>query len=162
MAAYWPSWRNGHPAPLQVGFSNRRHGQWRDDRSMAVADVYLIWFRQALGVGSAIPLRRVLGVGSTVPLRRVLGVGSAIQLRRVLGVGSAILLRRVLGADSAIRLRRPPDVDSAIRLRIGQGDRISPSVAPRILLPRYSREENLSASVFVWVVRSDLVEPSSM
>ena len=117
---------------------------------MAIADVYLIWFRQTLGVDSAIPLRRVLGVDSAIPLRRVLGVGSATPLRRVLGVGSAILLRR------------PPDVDSAIRLRIGQGDRISPSVAPRILLPRYSREENSSASVFVWAVRTDLVEPFSM
>ena len=72
---------------------------------MAVADVYLIWFRQALGVGSAIWLRQTLGVGLT------------IWLRRTLGVDSATWLRRLPDADSAIRLRLPPDVDSAIRLR---------------------------------------------
>ena len=86
----------------------------------------------------------------------------SICLRRASGVDSAIWLRRTLGC-------RPSGFDSAIRplaLEIAR-DRsiclgfvfwIVPSVAPRILLPRYSREENSSVSTYTWAIRMVLAE----
>ena len=44
---------------------------------MAVADVYLIWFRQTLGVGSAIWLRRPPDADSAIRLR--IGQGDQIS-----------------------------------------------------------------------------------